>query len=89
MDITGLLGRVNDAILNPIIEVMFAVALLTFFWGIFQFISSETTDTKRAEGQKKILYGIVGMLVMVSAYGIIRLILNFFGLPAVYPINRL
>ncbi len=79
--IVGLLNKINALIINPIIILAFVVALLVFFWGIFQFIQSETADAKRDDGKKKILYGLLGMLVMFSAYGIIRLILATFGLP--------
>jgi hypothetical protein len=74
------LGKINQFILNPIIRLLFAVAILYFTWGIFQFISSETADNKREEGKKKIFYGIIGLFVMFSAYGIIKLILSTFGL---------
>lgn len=78
MTITELLGKINQYILNPIILLAFAVALLVFFWGIFQFVSSETADKTREEGKKKLLYGILGMFIMLSAKGIISLILNTF-----------
>ncbi len=86
MNAIGLLNRINDLILNPVIRLAFAVALLVFFWGIVQFINSETADSQRAKGQKKILYGLLGIFVMVSAYGIIRFILSTFGItPPSYP----
>lgn len=79
MTIVPFLNKINEVILNPIILLLFAVALLIFFWGIFQFINSETTDAKRDVGKKKILYGLIGMFIMFSAYGIIHLILGTFG----------
>jgi hypothetical protein len=82
LTIVPLLGKISEYILNPLIVLAFAVALLIFFWGIFQFISSEAAGTKRAEGQKKIIYGLLGMFIMFSAYGIIGLILDTFNLPA-------
>ncbi len=88
MTIEELLRRVSGAIINPIITLAFAVALLVFFWGLFQFIRSETADAKREEGKKKIFFGLIGMFVMVSAYGLIRLILGTFGInPSGYPFN--
>ncbi len=78
MDIKELLGKINQYILNPIILLAFAVALLVLFWGIFQFVSSETGDKERDEGKKKIIYGIIGMFIMLSAKGIISVILNTF-----------
>lgn len=80
MTFAHFLNKLFDLILNPAIVLLFAVALLIFFWGIVQFISSETANTKRKEGQKKIIWGLVGLFIMFSAYGIIRLILNTFGL---------
>ena len=76
------LRDISRVILNPLISLLFAIALLMFFVGIFQFINSETSDAKREEGKKKIFYGLVGMFIMVSAYGLIRLILNTFGIPS-------
>ncbi|MBI2086726.1 MAG: hypothetical protein HYT69_00945 [Candidatus Zambryskibacteria bacterium] len=88
MSINEFLGNVGKVIINPIIILAFAVALLVFFWGIFQFISSETADTKRDEGKKKIFFGLIGMFIMISAYGLIRLILGTFGItPSHYPFN--
>jgi nitrogen fixation-related uncharacterized protein len=80
MTVPELLGKINLYILNPIIVLAFAVALLVFFWGIFQFVSSETADDKREEGKNKILFGIIGMFVMLSAKGIISVILSTFGI---------
>jgi len=80
MTIVELLGKINQYILNPIIILAFAVALLVFFWGIFQFINSETADSKREEGKKKILFGLLGMFIMLAAKGIIGIILGTFGI---------
>ena len=89
ISIVGLLGRINDAIINPIITLAIVVALIVFFWGIFQFISSETADKVRDQGKKKIAYGLLGLFIMFSVYGIIKLILDTFGLEVPYPINRI
>lgn len=78
MVITELLGKINEHILNPIITLAFAIALLVFFWGIFQFVASETGDKEREKGKSKILYGIIGLFVMLSAVGIIGVILDTF-----------
>jgi hypothetical protein len=89
MLIEPFLVKVNAVILNPIITLAFAVAFVVFFFGIVQFISSETADGKRDEGKRKIFYGLFGMFIMFSAYGLIRLILATFGITPVWPISRL
>ncbi|MDP2642132.1 MAG: hypothetical protein Q8P21_02490 [bacterium] len=80
MDISDFLDKINRFILNPLILLAFSAALLIFLWGIFRFISSQTTDTGRDEGKRKIFWGLFGMFIMISAYGLIRLILNTFGI---------
>ncbi len=81
MSVAVLLNKINAAILNPLILLVFAVALIVFVYGLVQFISSETSDAEREQGKKKILYGLLGMFIMFSAYGLIRLILGTFGIP--------
>jgi hypothetical protein len=80
MTILEFLNKINQFILNPLITLAFAVALLYFFIGMFQFINSETADAKRDLGKRKILWGLFGMFIMISAYGLIRLILGTFDI---------
>jgi len=81
MLIADFLNKVNRFILNPLILLAFAIAFLVFFWGIFEFIFSGTADAKREEGKKKIFWGLFGIFIMFSAYGIINLILGTFKIP--------
>lgn len=80
MSIDGFLGKVSEYILNPLILLAFAIAFLLFFYGVFQFVRSETADSGREQGKRKIFYGLIGMFIMFSAYGIINLILSTFGI---------
>jgi hypothetical protein len=74
------LNQVNKFILNPIIALAFAAAFLIFLYGVFEFISKAGEDKGRDEGKKKITWGLVGMFIMFSAYGIIHVILGTFGI---------
>lgn len=85
MEIQRTLNLINQYLLNPIIALLFAIALVVFIVGIVQFIASETSDAKRDDGKKKIIWGLFGMFVMVSAFGLIRLILSTFGIDPGYP----
>lgn len=80
MAVITLLNAINKAIINPLILLVFAVSLLMLFWGIFQFIASQTADAQREEGKRKIFWGLFGMFIMISAYGLIRVILGTFGI---------
>lgn len=80
------LGKVVTQVVNPLILLMVAVAFVAFLWGVFEFIAHAGDETRRTEGRKAILWGLVGFVVMFGAYGIINLVLGTFG---VAPISKI
>ncbi len=74
------LARVVIEIVNPLILLLTAVAFVLFLWGIFEFIRNAGDETKRSEGRRAIQWGLVGLVVIFGAYGIINVALNTFGL---------
>lgn len=81
----GFLAKFNDAILYPLITLMMTVALVVFLWGCFEFIQNADNASARTKGRKHILWGIVGMLVMVSAYAILNVAAGTVGCDAGTP----
>jgi hypothetical protein len=76
----GFLNKVVIEIINPIILLLGAGAFVLFIWGVFEFILHAGDETKRSEGKSAILWGIVGLVVMFGAYGIINLALDTAGI---------
>lgn len=76
----GFLQKFNDAILYPLITLLMAVALVVFLFGCFEFIVNAGNESARSEGRKHIMWGVVGMVVMVSAYAILNIATGTFGL---------
>lgn len=75
MDITKLVNNVTAVIINPLILLIFAVALLIFVWGLVQYLYQLNVGGKDSDdGRKHMLWGVVGMFIMVAAGGIIKLI---------------
>jgi uncharacterized membrane protein YbhN (UPF0104 family) len=75
------LGRFVDNIVNPVIYFLFAVALLYFLYGVLVFIINADDESKRAIGKQHMFWGIIGLFIMVSVYGIIGIILGTIGAP--------
>ena len=82
MTIVPFLNKVSALILNPLILLAFSLAFLYFIYGIVKFLRLEGGDKTRKEAQDAILYGIIGMVIMFSVYGIIKFILATFAIPA-------
>ncbi|PIR58032.1 MAG: hypothetical protein COU71_00895 [Parcubacteria group bacterium CG10_big_fil_rev_8_21_14_0_10_38_31] len=72
-----LLRNIADKILNPIIGLMISIALLLFIYGVIEFIYGADNEDKRKQGKQHIIWGIIGLFIMVSVLGIMKIIINF------------
>lgn len=76
--------KVEVKILNPIIQLGFAIALVVFLYGVFEFIKDAENPAARKTGGQHILWGILGMFIMIAAGGIMKLVCGSWG-PAAFP----
>lgn len=77
-----LLNKFVTYIIDPAILLIFAAGFLYFIWGLVQFINDLDEGAHREEGIEHMKWGIVGMVIMVSVWGIIALLDNTFKLGA-------
>lgn len=87
MTIEELLMQAYDDILRPISILLFVIAFAIFIWGIVESIRDSEGDKGRETGKKNMIWGMVGMVIMVSVFGIINIIIGTIGAenPSVLP----
>ncbi|MEK7139862.1 MAG: hypothetical protein AAB805_00900 [Patescibacteria group bacterium] len=78
-----LLVRFKAYIITPIISILFALSLAFFLWGIARFIWTSGADADREQGKNHMIWGLVGMVIVVSVYGIINVAISVLGIPPV------
>ncbi|MEX0910307.1 MAG: hypothetical protein WDZ73_00950 [Candidatus Paceibacterota bacterium] len=79
-DFKHLVTCVSSNILNPLAALLIGVALLVFLWGVVKYVASGADATKRKEGGALMAYGIFGLFVMVSVWGLVNFVsVSFFG----------
>jgi hypothetical protein len=86
-----IITNINRIIINPIIIVLFAVALLYFIYGVLEYLFKSKTDPGAIKsGVAHIGWGLFGMFVMVSVFGFLRIIINSLPIdrPTIDNINR-
>ena len=76
---------VNEHILNPIIMLLFAIAFIVFLWGVSQLVLNAESEDERTIGKQHVLWGIIGMTIMFSVWGIMNLILGTIGVTGIDP----
>jgi fructose-specific phosphotransferase system IIC component len=70
----------NSIILFPFIGFLTAVAVLIFIYGGFEYIIHADNSAAREQGRKHLMWGIVGLFVMLVAFGILSIAAGTFGL---------
>ena len=75
-----LVDRLNTAILFPTISLLSGIAFLVFIYGCALYIMNADNESARAEGKKHITFGIIGLVVMASAFAILSIAAGTFGL---------
>jgi hypothetical protein len=87
--------RLAYYVFNPLIKLGFVIAFLYFMWGIVDYIRDknagriwestsffDTGDKKgkmETRGADRIMYGLLGLFIMASAFGIANLIKGLVG----------
>lgn len=74
---SGIIGLINLVI----VPVIFALTFLVFIWGVINYLILNGDDeTKRSEGRQFALWGILGMVVLFSVWGLVNLLLSTLGI---------
>ena len=79
------LGFVST-VLNDIVWLLITIAIIVFFWGLVMYLLDINDAAKRNEGLKIMTFGIIALFVMVSIWGIIRLLQATFKVSSTTPI---
>ena len=68
------LNSIKANILNPFIAFLGLLALVYFLYGLFKFVYEFDNPEAKKAGKQHMVWGVVGLAIMVSAYGIIKII---------------
>ncbi|MDB5238138.1 MAG: seg [Candidatus Kaiserbacteria bacterium] len=76
---SNLVAKFTDYIVDPAILIVFAAGFFFFVYGLVEFMWN-LNEGAQSDGKQHMVWGMVGMFIMVSVYGIVALISNTFGL---------
>ncbi|MES3005289.1 MAG: hypothetical protein V4690_04295 [Patescibacteria group bacterium] len=79
----GGIERLVDSIggiINSLLPILFALALVYFFWGLIKYIRAAGDAKAAAEGKSIMIYGVIALTVMVSIYGLIAWLQSTLGI---------
>ena len=70
---------------NSIIPLIFVLAVVVFVWGVVQYVMNADSDESREKGRQFMIWGIIGITVMLSVWGLVKILGGTFGIEYVIP----
>lgn len=72
-------------IVSSVIPLFMILAVAVFLWGIVRYVTAGGDETKEKAARGYIIYGLIGLFVLVSFWGIITLFSTTFGTDTTTP----
>ncbi len=72
--------KLQEYVLVPAEKIIFAAGMFLFIYGLVEFLWNVDEGSAQQEGKQHMLWGIIGVFIMVSVVGIINIIENTFGI---------
>jgi len=69
--------KLND-ILSALIPFLIALGIVYFVWGVISYVVGNDEEAKK-KGRDRMIYGIIGLVVIVAVWGIVRWVTNTFN----------
>lgn len=64
--------------INILVPLVIGIALLLFLFGLIKYVRAGADEKMHAEARNLIIWGIVGLFVMTSVWGLVNIITNTF-----------
>jgi hypothetical protein len=68
-----------NEIINSIIPLLIALGVVYFVWGVVMYVIADEEEAK-TKGKDRMLYGIIGLTVIISLWGLVNIVVETFGL---------
>jgi hypothetical protein len=73
-----------SGLIRPLVPLLIGLGVVVFIYGVLILMFSEGGE-KKEEGKQYMLWGIIGIFVMVSVWGLVNILIGTFGLDPAVP----
>lgn len=80
MDGRAVMAQIVESIIDPLVLLIFSAGIFLFTWGLVVFLLNLDNPEARKKGVSHMVWGIIGVFIMATVFGIIGIILDTFGL---------
>ena len=79
-----LLTYTSCIIVKGVIPLIFILATAMFVWGVVQYVINTDEESKKSKGKQFMIWGIIALTVMVSVWGLVKIVGNTFGIDSTF-----
>jgi succinate dehydrogenase/fumarate reductase cytochrome b subunit len=83
--LNSFIGNVDTMIINPLIMFLFALAVVYFLYGVLEFLMNSENEEKKTTGKSHMLWGVIGITIMLGVWTILGVVLDTFGIKGINP----
>ena len=77
MTFATLVDAIVSFIDSYILPLLYALALFFFVWGVYRYFMSAGDEDKRKKGRAFAVWGLIGLLIIASVWGIVTMLVGF------------
>ena len=82
-DLNYILCRLGD-VLNTLVPILVALGVVVLIWGIIQYVIGGGDEAKK-KGRDKIVYGLIGLAVIIGLWGLVYVLVDTFDVGGYAP----
>lgn len=75
--IQGIICKIGN-ILDTLIPILVVLGVVYFIWGVVSYVIGDDEEAKK-KGRDRMIYGIIGLVVIVAMWGLVGIVINTFG----------
>lgn len=72
-------------LVNSVIPFLITLATVSFIWGVIQYLMNPENEEKRKKGKSFVVWGLIGLFVMISVWGLVGVLSDTFGIKTLIP----
>lgn len=75
------INNVITQIIQPLVILLLVAGVAYFIWGVAMYIWNADQPEERKKGTQHLIWGVLGIIIMVGVIGILRIVTSTFGVP--------
>lgn len=85
-DLGGILCKIGE-LLNSLVPVLVALGVVYFVYGVVTYVIGDDEEAKQ-KGRDRIVFGIIGLAVILCVWGLARIVVRTFGVSGYAPTQK-